>query len=73
MPGFAECGPDKTAGDCIVCAGVLSYLALGVRQSLTVRDIISVLWNTGRDWISPIAASLDLRVRCRTTSESFDS
>ena len=48
MPGFAECGPDKIAGDCIVRAGVLSYLALGVRQSLTVRDIISVLWNTGR-------------------------
>ena len=43
VPGFAECGPDKTAGDCIVCAGALSYLALGVRQSLTVRDIIRVV------------------------------
>ena len=55
MPGFAECGPDKTAGDCVLCAGVLSYYSLGVRQSLTVRDI-TVFWNTGRD---TVAASLD--------------
>ena len=65
MPGFAECGPDKTAGDCLVRAGVLSYLALGVRQSLTVRDIISVGY-TGRDRDylvgSPAAASLDLEL-----------
>ena len=47
MPGFAECGPDKTAGDCIVCAGVLSYFALGVRQSLTVRDIILLIYGLG--------------------------
>ena len=33
----------QAAGDCIVCAGVLSYLAMGVRQSLTVRDIIRVV------------------------------
>ena len=31
MPGFAECGPDKTAEDCIACAGVLSYYARGVK------------------------------------------
>ena len=49
VPGFFECGPTGIAGIVLCARGVLIYVSLGVRRSLTVRDIFYSLFCTGRD------------------------
>ena len=47
---------------CYVRGGVLIYVSLGVRQSLTVRDIFSLeIYGKGTS-SAPAAASLDLEL-----------
>ena len=48
--------------DCFVCAGVLSYVSPGVRQSLTARGIVIIVFGyTGRE-VLRAAATLDLEL-----------
>ncbi len=88
VPGFSECGLTGIAG-IVLCArgGVLIYVSLGVRQSLTVRDISFTLCFVRVGTSCPVSASLDLELgvgrlclwthetsnqhRCRGSCEPF--
>ena len=47
--------------DCFVCAGVLSYVSPGVRQSLTARGFIIIVLDI-REGKCSAAATLDLEL-----------